>query len=206
MRLLDRYLLRELLFPFGYCLSGFLIFWISFELSTDLTLFQQFKLRGLDVAQYYLFKVPEFLVFPLGPIALLFAVLYALTNHTRHNELTAMRAAGQSLWRLAAPYLAVATLLSMGLFALNEGWVPRGVEAANEVLHRHLPQPTNSLSRDWARNLSFRNTRDDRNWVIWAYHVGTGDMIAISTKRAPRASTSCPMVSLSAGETEFKSA
>ena len=31
MRLLDRYLLRELLVPFGYCLSGFIIFWISFD-------------------------------------------------------------------------------------------------------------------------------------------------------------------------------
>ena len=29
IRLLDRYLLRELLIPLGYCLSGFLIFWIS---------------------------------------------------------------------------------------------------------------------------------------------------------------------------------
>ena len=35
MRLLDRYLLRELLVPLGYCLGGFLIFWISFDLDAD---------------------------------------------------------------------------------------------------------------------------------------------------------------------------
>ncbi|HEY2952473.1 MAG TPA: LptF/LptG family permease [Verrucomicrobiae bacterium] len=178
MRLLDRYLLRELLFPLGVCLSGFLIFWISFNLFDDLGEFERLKLHGLDVAEYYLFKVPEFLVFPLGPIALLFAVLYALTNHARHNELTAMRAAGLGLWRLAMPYLAVAVLLSVGLFALNELWVPRGAEAAEDVLHRRLPQATNSLSRDWVRNLSFRSTRDDRNWVIPAYNKETHEMIA----------------------------
>ena len=178
MRLLDRYLLRELLFPLGVCLSGFLIFWISFDLFECLGEFQRLKLSGLDVAEYYLFKVPEFLVFPLGPIALLFAVLYALTNHTRHNELTAMRAAGLSLWRLALPYLVVALVLSASLFALNELWVPRGAEAAEDVLHRRLPQPTNSLSRDWVRNLTFRSTRDDRNWVIWAYNLETQEMIA----------------------------
>ncbi len=178
MRLLDRYLLRELLLPFGYCLSAFLIFWIAFDLYDELPAFQRFKLHGLDVMEFYLFKVPEFLVFPLGPVALLFAVLYALTNHTRHNELTAMRAAGLSMWRLAASYLAVAFALSLGLFALNEFWVPRGVEAADEVRHRRLPQPTNSLSRDWVRNVSFRNTRDNRNWVIWAYNVDTHEMIA----------------------------
>ena len=32
MRLLDRYLLRELLIPLSYCLGGILIFWISFDL------------------------------------------------------------------------------------------------------------------------------------------------------------------------------
>ena len=178
MRLLDRYLLRELLFPLGVCLSGFLIFWISFNLFDDLGEFERLKLHGLDVAEYYLFKVPEFLVFPLGPLALLFAVLYALTNHTRHNELTAMRAAGLSLWRLAAPYLAVALVLSVSLFALNELWVPRGAEAAEEVLHRRLPQPTNSLSHDWVRDLNFRSTRDNRIWVIWAYNVETHEMLA----------------------------
>jgi len=36
MRLLDRYLLRELLLPLTYCLSGFLIFWLAFELVREL--------------------------------------------------------------------------------------------------------------------------------------------------------------------------
>src|SRR5206468_10573963 len=47
-----------------------------------------------------------------------------------------------------------------------------------DVLHRRLPQATNSLSRDWVRNLSFRSTRDDRNWVIPAYNKETHEMIA----------------------------
>ena len=36
MRLLDRYLLRELLVPLGYCLGGFLLFWTVFDLFTSL--------------------------------------------------------------------------------------------------------------------------------------------------------------------------
>ena len=47
MRLLDRYLLREVLIPFGYCLSGFLIFWISFDLLTEVDDFQRQKLQAL---------------------------------------------------------------------------------------------------------------------------------------------------------------
>ena len=98
MRLLDRYLLRELLVPFGYCLGGFFVFWVSFDLINELGEFQNRRLRTPEIAQYYLVKAPEMIVFVL-PVALLLALLYTLTNHARHHELTAMRAAGVSLWR-----------------------------------------------------------------------------------------------------------
>ena len=62
------------------------------------------------------------------PAALLLALLYALTNHARHQELTAMRAAGQSLWRLCFPYLAVGVFFSVLLFLLNEQWLPDNSE------------------------------------------------------------------------------
>ena len=41
MRLLDRYLLRELLIPFSYCLVGFLIFWISSDVFAQMSEFQK---------------------------------------------------------------------------------------------------------------------------------------------------------------------
>ncbi len=51
MRLLDRYLFRELLTPMAYCLGGFLIFWISYDLFTELDELQKHKLHLLDVAR-----------------------------------------------------------------------------------------------------------------------------------------------------------
>src|SRR5437773_3852037 len=112
MRLLDRYLLRELLIPLGYCLSGFLIFWISFDLFSELSRFQEEKLKLAEIARYYTFKVPEFLVLAM-PIALLLALLYALTNHARYQELTAIRAAGVGLARLSLPYFGTGLFLSI---------------------------------------------------------------------------------------------
>src|ERR1035441_4190356 len=104
MRLLDRYLFRELLTPLAFCLGGFLIFWISADVFKSLSEFQDDKLRLPDIVEYYLAMTPEFLVMVL-PIALLLALLYTLTNHARHNEITAIRTAGVSLWRLCVPYL-----------------------------------------------------------------------------------------------------
>jgi lipopolysaccharide export system permease protein len=129
MRLLDRYLLRELLIPLGYCLCGFLSFWIFFDLFGELSMFQSKKLIARDIAEYYLISMPEMLVVVL-PMALLLALLYALTNHARHHEITAIRAAGVSLWRLCLPYLIVGFIGSLLLFALNELFVPDSTDAA----------------------------------------------------------------------------
>jgi lipopolysaccharide export LptBFGC system permease protein LptF len=46
MRLLDRYFLRELLIPLGYCLGGFLVFWIAFDVFARLNDFQKDGLLG----------------------------------------------------------------------------------------------------------------------------------------------------------------
>ncbi len=104
MRLLDRYLFRELLTPLAYCLGGFLIFWISFDLFNELAEMQDRKLHLLDVIEYCIAMTPEFLVTIL-PVVLLLALLYTLTDLSRSNQITAMRAAGVSLWRLCVPYL-----------------------------------------------------------------------------------------------------
>ena len=176
MRLLDRYLLREFLVPFAYCISGFLIFWIAFDLFSELHTMQDKHLLAGDIAEYYLFRIPEFLPVAL-PVALLLALLYAITNHTRHNELTAMRTAGLSLWRLCAPYLAVGLLGCAALFALNEFCAPRTAEAAEQVLQRRLPRHPGHDEPHQIRNLAFKNSREDRFWgPIGVYNLVTGEM------------------------------
>jgi lipopolysaccharide export system permease protein len=176
MRLLDRYLLRELLVPLGYCLCGFLLFWISSDLFVTLGEFQKKGLVARDIAEYYLVVLPEFLVLVL-PIALLLALLYALTNHARHQEITAIRAAGVSLWRISLPYFGVGFLASLALFAANEFWVPSSDDRAKAILKRHLALDPRAPGRNEYRNLCFENTRDGRRWRIGVYNTQTGEMI-----------------------------
>jgi lipopolysaccharide export system permease protein len=177
MRLLDRYLLRELLIPLGYCLCGFLIFWISSDLFVGLGDFQKRGLGVRDIMEYYLVMTPGFLVVVL-PIALLLAMLYALTNHARHNEITAIRAAGVSLWRLSLPYLGVGLLASLALLAINELWAPQSEEIASTIKERYLPAAMRTAGPKPVQNLCFNNARDGRNWgPISVYNPVTGEMI-----------------------------
>jgi lipopolysaccharide export system permease protein len=176
MRLLDRYLLRELLIPLGYCLSGFLILLIASDLFRELGEFQKKNLRFHDIVEYYLAGLPQNLVLIL-PIALLLALLYALTNHARHHEITAIRAAGVSLWRLCLPYLAVGFMASVLLFVLNEFCVPASADLAARILVRHQPPAPGAQAGSKVRDLGFTNTRDRRQWQIGLYNPDTGEMI-----------------------------
>jgi lipopolysaccharide export system permease protein len=176
MRLLDRYLFRELFTPLAYCLGGFLIFWTAFNLFNELPEMQDRKLHGLDVIEYSVAMMPGFLVLVL-PIALLLALLYTLTNHARHNEITAMRAAGVGLWRICVPYLVVGLIASAALFALNEYLVPRSTDWAWQIKTRYVHKADDpDMEKDF-RNFGFNNARENRTWIIGEYHVETSEML-----------------------------
>jgi lipopolysaccharide export system permease protein len=172
MRLLDRYLLRELLIPLGYCLGGFLIFWVAFDLISQLNHYQDSHLNLRDVAELYAVKLPEVMVLIL-PMALLLALLYTLTNHARHHELTAIRAAGVSLMRLCAPYLAVGLLLSPVLFVMNELWVPNSADRQLEIMNRHLDKRAGAPGGDVTGRGGFNNTRDGHLWSYGSFNKRT---------------------------------
>jgi lipopolysaccharide export system permease protein len=174
MRLLDRYLLRELLLPLGYCLCGFTVFWISFDLFTELEMFQRCQLGLRDVLEYYLVRLPELMVMVL-PIAFLLALLYTLTNHARHHEIIAMRGAGLSLWRIGAPHLILGLVFCLVVFYLNEVWVPDTNVRAERIRLRYQTVADNPAVSDW-RPLNFKNDRSRRVWNIEAYNLKTFEM------------------------------
>jgi len=132
MRLLDRYVLRELLVPLFYCLVGFQVFWLAFDLYSHLDEYRAMGLTPALITQLCVMKLPELLTTVL-PVALLLALLYTLTNHARHNELVAMRAAGVSLARICWPYLGVGLVFAAVLFGVTELLGPRASARATEL-------------------------------------------------------------------------
>lgn len=193
MRLLDRYLLRELLVALVVCFCALTLLWISADLLTELHKFQEYHLRATDIAEYYVFTaVDDFIPIAL-PVALLLALLYALTNHARYNEITAMRAAGISLLRLCLPYFMVGFLASAGLFALDEFYGPRAADAADQVLNRRLERELTPKEQHEINKLNFNDTGADgtvRTWQAAIYNTKTFEMIEPLVIWAPRTGNS----------------
>ncbi len=172
MRLHDRYFFRELLTPLAYCLGGFMAVWVSFFFFTKLDEMREAKLHALDVVEYCLASLPEFFLLVL-PVLLLLALLYALTHHARHNEITALRAAGVGLWRLCAPYFVVGLLASGIYFTLNELAVPRCQEWTKEILTRYVHNQGDAKIKTRFAPVDFFHARERRHWHMVEYDTKT---------------------------------
>jgi lipopolysaccharide export LptBFGC system permease protein LptF len=137
--------------------------------------FQEAGVPARAIAAYYLLQSPSFLRIVL-PMGLLLALLYTLTRHARHNEITAIRSAGISLWRLCLPYLLVGVGASLFLFVLNERWAPQWAERANQIRHAAETAAGSGEADRVALQLGFVNAREGRRWMIERYHVDSGVM------------------------------
>jgi lipopolysaccharide export system permease protein len=71
-----------------------------------------------------LFFLTPSLVYETAPISVLVAVLVTFGVLSKHNEVTAFRACGISLYRLSIPILIASLMLSGGLFAFDHYYVP----------------------------------------------------------------------------------
>lgn len=174
MRLLDRYLLRELLMPLAFCLIGIQSFIIFVMVFTDASKIEDAKLGFGETIGYAAAVSMGFLTFVI-PLCLLLGLLMSLTHHARHNELTAMRAAGISLWRICIPYFIVGAIASGVVFVLNESVVPPCMDWAVQTLNHR--SGTGNVARDVVQNFGFTNDRAQRQWVLQGnYRPGSSEL------------------------------
>ncbi len=181
MRLLDQYLLRELLIPFVICFGGVLVFFNVADLFNELPRYQNNGMSGLDILEYYVYKLPSALP-TLWPASLLLGLLYAISRHSKNNEFTAARAAGVSIWRLTAPYLVVGAVSSLLLFWSNEWIEPAANKSAERILNRRIEDPGAATALDWRTNVSFKNETAKRSWNIGAFNRYSSEMLRVSVE------------------------
>ncbi len=177
MRLLDRYLFRELFTPWAICLIGIQAFAIVFTVFSDAQKIQDAKLHFGETIEYATASAMDF-IWVVLPFSLLLALLITLTYYARHNEITAMRTAGISLWRICAPYFVVGLAAGGVLFALNEILVPRSAACADRILHRYVASPDDAATHNGQRGIYY-NTRERRTWYYTEYHTKTAEMVGL---------------------------
>jgi len=149
--LIDRYVVRTYLEKYALVLTAF---WAIFVLVSFMDLFddvQQNKVKGAVVFHYYAFNTPT-IAHLLTPVAVLVAVLITFGVMARYNEITAMKAAGLSIYRIVFPSLALSALICFGMFEVAEYLLPPLNKRANQdmnVIKGRPPQSSSPTEHRW---------------------------------------------------------
>ncbi|HEX9729218.1 MAG TPA: LptF/LptG family permease [Gemmatimonadales bacterium] len=124
MSILSRYLLKLHLGPFLFALGA----WTGFLLINQVARrFSDLAGKGLPwsvITEVFLLSIP-FIVAMTLPMAVLIAVLYAVSRLAGDAEVTAMRAGGISLGRIMRPLLVSGSILAILAFLFSDHVLPR---------------------------------------------------------------------------------
>ncbi len=123
-QILDIYIIQGWFFYFFILLvtfTGIYIIFDFFQLLGDMV--RNHASAGL-VLNYYRFLLPQ-IIYLMLPLSILVATLVNFGLLTKSNQITAIKAAGVSLYRISAPVLLVAVLMSLGMFFLSDDFLPQ---------------------------------------------------------------------------------
>jgi LPS export ABC transporter permease LptG/LPS export ABC transporter permease LptF len=149
--ILDEYVMGSFLRNFALVLLSLIILFIIFtffELIGDILRYR----TPLAVVGDYLLNLVPFILNQILPLCSLVAVLITFGALNRSSELTAMKATGISLYRIVAPMLVVATLLSGLLFAFDETYLPAANRRQEALLSEIRGKPAQTFlhpDRKW---------------------------------------------------------
>lgn len=137
MRRLDRYVMGEFIRMLILSLISLTAIFVLVHLMDHIDLYLDEGASWPAIGKYYLYQTPYNLLLTM-PMAMLIATILSLGELGRHGELTAMKASGISLYRVVAPVLAFALLLSLAVLGLGETLVPRFNERVNDVYEEEI--------------------------------------------------------------------
>ena len=148
---LDRYITREFTRFFLLILAALVsVYMLGLLIDVIADAFEH-DIQGKVVLEYLAFAQPQIL-FHMLPLATLMATLVCFAILTKTSELTAAKAGGISLYRLAVPVVLMGVVVSAGCFALQEYLLPyanrRAAELRDEIKKRPV-QTYNVLNRKW---------------------------------------------------------
>jgi len=163
--IVDRHLLREFL---TYLASGLAVaaaVFVIVDLFETLDRYARSRPPVGHVLEHFAYRLPAALHQALPVVVLLSSILLFM-RLGQHHELTALKAAGVSLYRVASPVLLLAVALGVASFGLQETVLPslshRGDEVDRVMVGGEPPRHLHERTDVWFRGADDRFLRVDR--------------------------------------------
>lgn len=166
LRIIDIYILKELIKPFLAGVGAFVVIMLSNQLFLFAEMIMKSGLPTAAVISLLLYSLPAIIVVTF-PVGYLFSTLLVLGRLSKDSELTALRACGVSFTRVITPVLLVALAISYLGFVINEEVVPhtnhQSVEIMKDMLsNKKIPPIKEKLFNKGNDNRYFYIERVDR--------------------------------------------
>jgi lipopolysaccharide export system permease protein len=175
--ILDRYLIREFVVLFAIGVTVAATLFVVVDLLQTLDRYLRVKPSFVYIVEHFIVRLPPALYDGL-PVVMLVATVFLFLTLSRFHELTAMKAAGISLYRVSAPILLLGLSVAVSALLFQELFLPRLRELGEEVdrvkIRGELPRPLQSRQRMWLRS------SDTRFFRIELMNPQTSDLYGVT--------------------------
>jgi len=175
--IIDRYLVREFVTFMAVGLAVAAALFVVIDLLQTLDRYLRVKPPLLYILEHFAYRLPPALHDGL-PIIMLVATIFLFLTLSRYHELTAMKAAGLSLYRVSLPILGIGVVVAAAAGLFQELVLPGLNEHGDEVdrvkIRGQAPRHLQSRQRLWVRS------SDTRFYRIELLHPGTNDMYGVT--------------------------
>jgi lipopolysaccharide export system permease protein len=140
---------------FLLCLASFIILFLLVDLLEHLDDFIKHSVPAVTIIRYFLLNIP-FFVYQVSPLGVLLCTFLTIGIFVRHNEITALKAHGISLFRVFNIFLFISILVCVFFLGLQEYMLPYTNRELKEVKNVQIKgkKSQSLIARDhfWYRN------------------------------------------------------
>lgn len=181
--ILDRYLVREYLKFLALGLAVAAALFVIIDLLQTLDRYLRVKPPLGYILEHFIYRLPAALHDGL-PVVVLVATVFLFLTLSRYHELTAMKAAGISLFRASSPVLLAGLGIAMTSGLFQELILPRLNELGDEVdrvkIRGQLPRHLQTQQHLWLR------ASDSRFYRVELLSPNTNDMYGVTILEVDR--------------------
>jgi lipopolysaccharide export system permease protein len=157
MKVLDRYILRELIVPILYACFTLIFLILIADLFNNLDELLRHKTPIMIFLRYYAAMVP-FAFIQIIPWATWLGMLFLLVHFGFHNELIAMKVAGIKIMTIVRPALFLGFLIGIGTFIISDRVVPKSYRTANELREIYIEKKKDAQSGKILHNVTYESS------------------------------------------------
>ena len=154
MKVLDRYLVRELIFPILFCSLTLILLILVADLFDNLDELLRNKTPILIILRYYLCLIPISFTQTIA-WAVWLGTIFLLVHMGLHNELMAMKAAGIKILTIVRPMIFLGLLMGIIAFLVADRVVPKTFRTASELLEIYIEKKKGAEDRKIYKSVTY---------------------------------------------------